>query len=327
MKSLALTCGDINGIGPEIIIKSLTRIHSDLEDELIIIIPESIFNKAIELVNADFAYSIFKPNMQPSKGIKLFLINEYSFNIGKATRESGMAAYDALDTAIKLVESGRAEGIVTAPLSKEAFALAGVKYNGHTKLLADRSKITNYMMTFISDTFKTGLATIHVPIKDVDRLITSKLINDKLTIAVNMLRDDFGINKPKIAVLGLNPHAGENGYIGTKEVEVIVPLINKFNSKSNNIEGPFVPDAFFATNNYLNYDFVLGMYHDQVLIPFKMINFNTGVNYTAGLPYVRTSPDHGTAYDIAWKGVADEKSFLQSIGWAVKILKKRDGES
>ena len=170
------------------------------------------------------------------------------------------------------------------------------------------------MMTFISDTFKTGLATIHVPIKDVDRLITSKLINDKLTIAVNMLRDDFGINKPKIAVLGLNPHAVENGYIGTKEVEVIVPLINKFNSKSNNIEGPFVPDAFFATNNYLNYDIVLGMYHDQVLIPFKMINFNTGVNYTAGLPYVRTSPDHGTAYDIAWKGIADEKSFLQSIG-------------
>jgi 4-hydroxythreonine-4-phosphate dehydrogenase len=326
MKSLALTCGDINGIGPEIIIKSLNRIHTELEDELIVIIPESIFKKGTELVKSDFDYSIFDITGEVSKGIKIFPINEYLFNIGKPTRESGLAAYEALDTAIKLVESGRADGIVTAPLSKEAFALAGVKYNGHTKLLADRSNTKNYMMTFISDTFKTGLATIHVPIKDVDRLITLDLIRDKLNVAINMLKNDFGIRKPNIAVLGLNPHAGENGNIGRKEIDVIEPAIKEMNSKSANVEGTFVPDAFFATKNYLNFDFVLGMYHDQALIPFKMINFNSGVNFTAGLPLVRTSPDHGTAYDIAWKGVADEMSFLQSISWAVKILKKRDGE-
>ncbi len=327
MKSLALTCGDINGIGPEIIIKSLNRIYSSLEDELIVIIPESIFNKAVELVKHNFPFTTFDKKLKSSKGIKLLFINEYLTDIGKPTQQSGLAAYESLDTAIKLVESGRVEGIVTAPLSKEAFAFAGIKYNGHTKLLAERSKTKSYMMTFISETFKTGLATIHVPIKDVDRLITEELLSDKLTIAANMLKKDFGIDKPKIGVLGLNPHAGENGNIGTKEVDVILPVIKKFNSNLINVEGPFVPDAFFATKNYLNYDFVLGMYHDQALIPFKMINFNTGVNFTAGLPFVRTSPDHGTAYDIAWKGVADEMSFIQSISWAVKILKMRNGES
>ncbi len=325
MKTLAITCGDINGIGPEIIIKSLNKIAHKTDSEIIVIIPKNIFDFTVKLIKPLFEFSSFIESGKKSPGIKMLFIEDFPLRLGMPTQESGAAAFQALDKSIRLVESGRADGIVTAPLSKEAFALSGVHYNGHTRLLADRSGTTDYMMTFLSEKFKTGLATVHVPINKVDELITKELLISKLNVALQTLQKDFSVTFPKIAVLGLNPHAGENGNIGKKEVEVITPAIEYINKTSGRkVYGPFVPDAFFATRSYNNFDFVLAMYHDQALIPFKMINFNSGVNFTAGLPYVRTSPDHGTAFDIAGKGIADEASFSESVYWAEKILRKRD---
>ncbi len=325
MKTLTVSCGDINGIGPEIILKSLNKFSGRSDSEIILVIPENVFKLTSKLVSPEFPFSRFSSSDKRSSGVKVFFLKDAEINVGKPTETSGATAFKSLDIAISLIESGRAEGLVTAPLSKEAFALAGVNYNGHTDLLAERSGTKDYMMTFLSEEFKTGLATVHVPIVEVDALITRDLLISKLNVAVNSLRNDFSINSPKIAALGLNPHAGENGNIGKKEVEVILPAVNEFNADSGlSVAGPFVPDAFFATRKYLEFDFVLAMYHDQALIPFKMINFNSGVNFTAGLPYVRTSPDHGTAFDIAGKGAADESSFTEALIWAEKILANRN---
>ena len=325
MKTLTVSCGDINGIGPEIIFKSLNEIYKECNSEIILIIPENVFELTSKLVRPEFRFSRFSSSDKRSSGVKILFLEDAEIEIGEPTETSGATAFKSLDKAISLIESGRAEGLVTAPLSKEAFALAGVNYNGHTDLLAERSGTVDYMMTFLSNDFKTGLATVHVPIKEVDSLLTPSLLKSKLDVAVKTLRNDFLINSPEIAVLGLNPHAGENGNIGRKEVEVISPVIEEFKSEADcSISGPFVPDAFFATRKYLEFDFVLSMYHDQALIPFKMINFNSGVNFTAGLPYVRTSPDHGTAFDIAGKGAADESSFTEALIWAEKILANRN---
>lgn len=176
-------------------------------------------------------------------------------------------------------------------------------------------------MLFVSKKMKCGLTTIHSSIKNVHRLVTKKRISDSIITLNNSLKNDFGISKPQIAILGLNPHAGEDGNIGNEENEIISPVIKSNNDK--NVFGPFVPDAFFGNHLYSKFDAVLGMYHDQILIPFKMLNFNTGVNYTAGLPFVRTSPDHGTAFDIAGKGIASEESMIQSASLAEKIFMNR----
>ena len=167
-----------------------------------------------------------------------------------------------------------------------------------------------------------ALITIHKPIKEVSSLISKELISDKLEVIINSMNKDFNIKSPSIAVLGLNPHAGENGLIGDEEKNIIEPIIKKFKKKVN-ITGPFVPDAFFANHSYKNFDIVIGMYHDQVLIPFKMLNFSSGINYTAGLPIVRTSPDHGTAFDIAGKNLANELSILEAYHYAENIVNNR----
>ena len=176
-------------------------------------------------------------------------------------------------------------------------------------------------MLFLSKQMKCGLVTIHKPIREVSKSITKVSLSNALSALHNSLVKDFGKSNPKVAVLGLNPHAGEEGKIGNEENDILKPVIDSF--KQAKPEGPFVPDAFFGNNLYKNYDAVLGMYHDQVLIPFKMLNFNNGVNYTAGLPFIRTSPDHGTAFDIAGKGIASEESMVQAVYWAEKIFYNR----
>lgn len=206
--------------------------------------------------------------------------------------------------------------MVTAPISKSAIKIAGINFPGHTEMLAEWCETNDFVMTFLSKKMNGALATIHEPLKKITKLITKENLEIKINIILKMLINDFKISVPKVAVLGLNPHAGERGIIGNEEQIIIEPLIKKY---SKNLFGPFSSDAFFANHLYKKYDLVFGMYHDQLLIPFKMMNFDSGVNFTAGLPIVRTSPDHGTAFDIAYKGIADPSSFIEAFYYAKKI--------
>jgi 4-hydroxythreonine-4-phosphate dehydrogenase len=324
MKTLAFTCGDINGIGPEISIAAISKIFKPSQRKIILFCPSNVFENTAKIIGVQFDYKIFEgynSSKATSKFVTVVDIGKFRQKIGEPTKESGKAAYLSLLNAFKFVNSGNADAIITAPISKTAFKSANINYPGQTELLAEWSNSKKFMMMFLSDQFLCGLTTIHEPINKISKLITAKLVKSSIKVLHQTLTEDLGIKNPKIAVLGLNPHAGENGRIGREEIESIIPAIKSFNN--NFIEGPFVPDAFFANQLFKVYDAVLGMYHDQVLIPFKMMNFNSGVNFTAGLPIIRTSPDHGTAYDIAGKGIADPGSMLEAVKWAEKIIANR----
>ncbi len=315
MNAIAVTCGDINGIGVEIALKSFSILNEkDFDASIVFIVPENVLNLAVEKFNIKNI-----PNF-----VEFDFLNDAEITPGKPEKKSGEISFRALTRAYELIKKRNANALVTAPISKEAFALAGINYKGHTDLLADWTNAKNYLMTFISPKFKTALATIHVPLKNVPELISEEKIYSRIKLLRATAVNDFGIAKPRIAVLGLNPHAGENGNIGSEEIKIINPALQRLRSENIDVAGAFVPDAFFANKKYLDFDFVFGMYHDQVLIPFKMLNFNSGVNFTAGLPFVRTSPDHGTAYEIAWKGNADPESMLQAILLADKLSATRN---
>ncbi len=323
MAKIAFTCGDINGIGPEIIIKTINTITSRVQKEIIIFIPKKVFEKTAELVNPLFEFDVVKKiSNKTNKKILIYDIGNFALSPGKPTYSSGKAAYKSIIYAYKAIINNFADAIITAPISKLAFNLASIDFPGHTELFARLFNTKNYMMTFLSNKMVCGLMTIHIPIKKISKLLTKKKIKLAIDILYNTLVNDLGKKNPKIAVLGLNPHAGENGLIGNEEEEIIKPVVKSFRMKS--ISGPFVPDAFFGRHQYEYYDAILGMYHDQVLIPFKMMNFNFGVNYTAGLPIVRTSPDHGTAFDIAGSGMANPSSMIEAVKWAEKIFRNRN---
>jgi 4-hydroxythreonine-4-phosphate dehydrogenase len=252
----------------------------------------------------------------------LIPLPDAKIKLGFPTKSSGQIAYKSILKSLKLIDNNLADVLVTAPISKEAFNLAKIDFPGHTELLAEHEKQNNYMMLFLSNTIRAGLLTIHSPIAEVPKLITSKKIIEAIRLINLTAIKDLGIQNPKIAVLGLNPHAGEKGLIGDEEGRIINPAIKSL-QKEINVFGPFVPDAFWGNKIYKKYDMILGMYHDQVLIPFKLLNFNRGVNFTAGLILMRTSPDHGTAYDIAGLNKADASSILQSYKYAIKIFNAR----
>jgi len=254
--------------------------------------------------------------------VRVLSAQDFPQKTGEPTELSGRASYLAVQTAYNLAENKIVDGIITAPISKTAIKMAGVNFPGHTEMLAEWSGQKNFVMMFLSKKMNAALLTIHEPVVRAAKLISAKSILNKLRIIEDALINDLQIKRPNIALLGLNPHAGAGGFIGREEEEIIKPAIKEF--KGNSIlSGPYSPDAFFAAGLYKDFDIVVGMYHDQVLIPFKMLNFNYGVNYTAGLPVVRTSPDHGTAYDIAGKNMADPSSILQAYFYAEKIVKNR----
>lgn len=324
MVTLAFTCGDINGIGIEIAIKTINSIYNPAERKIILFCPANVFENAASksVVLFDHEFLSDANSINPNNGkVTIVDLGIAKQNIGKPTKESGRVSYNAIKRAFQLVDSKNADAIITAPISKNALKLAGINYPGQTELLADLSKAKNYLMMFLSEQFICALVTIHEPIKNVSKLLSKKLVRSSIKVLINSLRNDIGITNPKIAVLGLNPHAGENGKIGREEIDFIQPAVNSFKNKF--IEGPFVPDAFFANQLYKTYNAVLGIYHDQVLIPFKMMNFNRGVNFSSGLPIIRTSPDHGTAFDIAGKGIADPSSMTEAVKWAEKIISNR----
>lgn len=324
MVRLVFTCGDINGIGPEICLKTFNKIYNPRKRQIIFLCPANVFHNAIKIVKPEFQYQVISnSSVEIIDKAKVTVIDSGNAqqSAGKATKTSGRISYNSIIDSVKLVKAGFADVLITAPISKKAFQLAGIHFPGHTELLASLSNTKKYMMLFISKKMKCGLVTIHSSLKNVHRLVTKEKLTDSINTLIKSLSNDFGISEPQIAILGLNPHAGENGNIGNEETKIISPVIKSH--KGKNVFGPFVPDAFFGNHLYNKFDAVLGMYHDQVLIPFKMLNFNSGVNFTAGLPFVRTSPDHGTAFDIAGKGIASEESMIQSAFWAEKIFMNR----
>lgn len=322
MGAFAFTCGDINGIGPEIVIKTLNKVIKSQNKQILFICPRNVFENIINVFKPTFNYKIVNklPFKSDNKVVYILDIGSTTQNIGKDTKNSGRIAYKSIIKACELAKEKKVDGIITAPISKLAFAKAGIKFPGHTELLADTFNVKKFVMMFVSDKMKAGLATIHIPIKDVPKSITKTSLKNVINVVIDSLKIDFNLPDPKIAVLGLNPHSGEQGKIGIEEEKIIKPLIKEF---PKYIFGPMVPDAYFGTKFYKNFDCTIGIYHDQLLIPFKLLNFDKGVNYTAGLPIVRTSPDHGTAFDIAGKGIADANSMIEAFKYAIKIVKNR----
>lgn len=323
MTRVVFTCGDVNGIGPEIALKAFKKIFSKKQkNKIVFVCPKNVFDHYYRLTKAAFEYHIVENNNYTNLNLNLIALPDTKLKFGFPTKASGQVAFESIKKSLELINNNLADALVTAPISKEAFNLANINFPGHTELLAASEKNNNYMMLFLSDKIKTGLLTIHTPISKVSKLITKERLISAIELLNIAAKQDLKILNPKIAVLGLNPHSGENGLIGNEEIKIISPAIKSLQKKIN-VSGPFVPDAFWGNNSYNNFDLILGMYHDQVLIPFKLLNFNIGVNFTAGLKLIRTSPDHGTAYDIAGLNKADESSIMQSYKYAIKIFNNR----
>ncbi|MHC1737488.1 MAG: 4-hydroxythreonine-4-phosphate dehydrogenase PdxA [Ignavibacteriaceae bacterium] len=324
---IVISTGDINGISPEIGIRGLQSLYPGSEDHFTFFIPANIFTETYKRGGCSFPYKIagesdISSDKTNSEFVTVRDIGERGQEYGKPTRESGETAYKSFRSAYELLVEGDHDFMITLPLAKEALKLAGIRGTGHTELLAEwTSSHENHVMMFLSEQFKTALVTIHIPLSEVSKSLTSEILEKKVSVITHSLKTDFGISNPRIAILGLNPHSGENGMLGKEEIDVINPVIKK---NSENLFGPFPSDAFFGMRLFEKYDLTLGMYHDQALIPFKLMNFESGVNFTAGLPIIRTSPDHGTAFDIAGKFIANPESFLASYKWGKQIRINRE---
>ena len=324
---IGITVGDINGIGPEIIIKTLSE--ENLLKRITPIIYGSsktlgyhkniVKNNRFNFVNIDGA--------EHAKEGKVNVISAWqeavNINIGEATKESGQSAYIALDRAMNDLNTGLIDAMVTAPINKAAMKMADFPYLGHTEYITNASNSEDSLMLLTSEQLTVGLVTAHIPLEEVTAEITADVVLDKLEILDQTLKIDFGKERPIIAVLGLNPHAGDSGQIGTNEETDIIPAILAAKENGMMVAGPFSADGFFGNGSYKKFDAILAMYHDQGLIPFKALSFGTGVNFTAGLEIIRTSPDHGTAYEIAGKNQADPSSMRQAIYKAIDIATNR----
>ncbi|HEX9251525.1 MAG TPA: 4-hydroxythreonine-4-phosphate dehydrogenase PdxA [Ignavibacteriaceae bacterium] len=324
MTRVVFTCGDVNGIGPEIAVKAFSKIYSKKNNhQLIFVCPKNVFEYYYKITKVSFNYQIVTDPTFSTSQLNVIPLTNNKIKLGYPTKVSGEIAFNSIKKSLELSDHNFADVLVTAPISKEAFNLAKLNFPGHTELLAKHENTNNYLMLFLSEKIKAGLLTIHSPINKVSKLISK----EKIVKAINLLnltaKRDLKIKNPKIAVLGLNPHAGEKGLIGNEEISIIEPVIKSL-QKNINVYGPFVPDAFWGNKSYKKFDMILGMYHDQVLVPFKLLNFNSGVNFTAGLKLIRTSPDHGTAYDITGMNKADESSILQSYKYAINIFQNRN---
>jgi len=323
---VGISVGDTNGIGVEVIIKALAE--KDILEFFTPIIFGStkLLSYQKNLYNQPnlFFQGIFKVSEAVDGKINVFNLWKENINIdfGKATEESGKMAFESLEAATAALKNNDIDVLITAPINKDNIQSDKFKFPGHTEYLAHQLD-GEALMFMISDELKVALVTQHIPLQEVVSSISKELIIKKALQVSKSLKEDFGISKPKIAILGLNPHAGDNGLLGKEEIEIIIPAIEKLKADKNLVFGPYSPDSFFVPNIYKNFDAVLAMYHDQGLIPFKTIVFEEGVNFTANLSQIRTSPDHGVAYNIAGKNQADETSFKEAIFKAIEIYKYR----
>ncbi|MDD5571282.1 MAG: 4-hydroxythreonine-4-phosphate dehydrogenase PdxA, partial [Bacteroidales bacterium] len=248
---------------------------------------------------------------------------EVKIEMGKVRQAAGELSVVAMEAAVEDLKKNNIDVLVTAPINKYSIQSQNFNYPGHTEFLADKFKVENHLMLMVSDICKIGIATNHVAVKDVSANLSIESIYNKIKVMNHTLIRDFAVRMPKIAVLSLNPHKGDKGVIGTEEESVIIPAISKAYEEKALVYGPYAADGFFRDGNYSKFDAVLAMYHDQGLIPFKMMAFENGVNYTAGLPVIRTSPDHGTGFEIAGKNVASPCSFRSALFLACTIFKNR----
>lgn len=314
---ILITVGDINGIGPEIILKTFLQESFVSKYDITVVSPFSVLSYYSKLYNIKLSMNNF--HILPVGNEKVTIAP------GKISAESGLISGLAVETAIGLCLEDEYDAIVTAPINKKALNMGGYNYDGHTEMLTELGKAKDSCMVMLSDKINIGFATTHPPVKNIAGMITKKLLNGKLEVCYNTLVNDLNVKNPAIGVLGLNPHAGDNGLIGDEEIKIITPAIEGVNKKfaKLKISGPFSPDAYFGSARYKDFNMTLAMYHDQGFIPFKMIAGHYGTNFTAGLSFIRTSPDHGTAFDIAGKNKASEVSLVEAIKWADKIYKNR----
>lgn len=328
---IGITIGDLNGIGPEVVMKSLA------DNRILDLVTPVIYGSARVLAFYKKQLSLEDFNFTPVRNKGQYLAK--SINVvncwedvievtpGKASREAGRAALQALRFACEELKEGLIDALVTAPIDKNTIHSEEFPFRGHTEFLAKEFGGGESLMFMVSDNLRVGLVTDHEPLRDVPSLITREKVEGKLRLMEQSLRNDFGINKPKIAVLGLNPHAGDGGLIGKEDDEILRVVIADQRNRGKLVFGPMPADGFFGTAQYRQYDAVLAMYHDQGLIPFKTIAFENGVNFTGGLSVIRTSPDHGTGYKIAGKNQANESSMREAIFVASEIFRHRAGQS
>lgn len=325
---VGITHGDINGIGYEVIIKTL--LDKRIMDLCIPIVYGSpklsaYHRKAINIEN--FSLNIINDvsEANPKRPNIINCVDENTrIELGKSTVESGNAAYLSLETATQDLLDNKIDVIITAPINKKSIKSDKFQFPGHTEYFQTKTKSDEVLMFMLGEHMKIGVVVGHVPLKDVPSKITEENILNKLRIMHKSLLQDFAIRKAKIAVLGLNPHAGDNGVIGDEEQTIIIPAINKARDEGIMAVGPYPADGFFGSNAYTKFDAILAMYHDQGLAPFKVVDFENGVNYTAGMPVIRTSPIHGTAFEIAGEGKASPDSFRAALFTAIDIFKNRE---
>lgn len=324
---LGISVGDINGIGLEVILKALS--HKKIVDICVPVIYASskVVSYHKNIVQLDEVQFYGQRNAERLQYDKINVVNIWNDNVnitlGKPTDLGGKFAQTSLNAAVNDLKLGLIDALVTAPIHKKSMQLAGFEHVGHTEYLAKEFNASNPLMLMVSDRLRVGLVTAHIPLKGVAKTITKELVISKIRILSDTLKADFGLERPNIAVLGLNPHAGEEGMLGEEEEKIIRPAVVECKKHGLMAFGPFPADGFFGSAQFTKFDAILAMYHDQGLIPFKALTFGSGVNYTAGLSVIRTSPDHGTAFDLAGKNMADPSSFLHAMFTAIDIFRNR----
>lgn len=325
---LAVSIGDPNGIGPEVVLRAAREVT---EADLVAVGSPAVLRAQADALGLGPVHEVTRDTLH-ERGPGLAILDPTPtalprFHWGRTTAEGGRQSMEAVALACDLALAGEVDGIVTAPISKEAISLAGYHVPGHTEFLQQRTEAGTVVMLLAADLdagpLRVALVTIHVPVAEVTGLVTGKRIQKVCRTLADALYRDLGIPSPRLAVLGLNPHAGDGGVIGRDEIDTIIPALDALREEGRRIDGPFPADAFFGRASWKHADAVVAMYHDQGLAPFKALAQGAGVNVTLGLPIVRTSPDHGTAFDVAGQGVADPASMVAAIRLAARMVETR----
>ena len=322
---IGISTGDPNGIGIEVILKSLA-------DKSILDLCCVVLFSNFELIESQIRFFNIDLNLKEvddfdsldTNHVNVYPINNKEINLsyGKLTAEGGKYSKDSLFTAVKAIKNKEIDALVTGPINKKNIQSEDFKFKGHTDFLNEKFNGTS-LMFMVSEEIKVALLTEHIPLSSVKDHLNENLIEFRVKEVFKSLSNDFGIKKPKVAVLSIDPHIGDQGVIGNADQKLLIPVLNKLYLESYDVKGPFASDSFFGSQSYKKFDAIVAMYHDQGLIPFKTLTFGKGVNFTAGLEIVRTSPDHGTAYDISGKNIANHDSFKSAILTSIDIVKNR----